>query len=89
MDTQKERDNTQEYSDIKVSKETNKVLRALEQWSILLERAYEIGFVDDDRFESEFVDPLYKVRDKLEEFLIESITIQQHDCRGHYTYQVI
>lgn len=81
--------NTQEtqYSDIKVSKSTEKVLKALAAYSTLFNQATALDGLGDDEVE-QLANLLSPVRDKLDELLLQSICEQQSDT-GNYTYKVI
>lgn len=73
MNTQNEtRVNEQEYSDIKVSKETATVILALHEWFNLSKIIGELN-VDEDVLRHDFDNPLYECRDNLESKLIYAI----------------
>lgn len=85
METQKQ-ETTQEYSDIKVSKETAKVLDALAAWENLFEKINAIdGLVVD--VEDNIIDQAYKLEGALQWYLREAVEEQQNKIG--YTYRVI
>ena len=87
MNTQNEtRVNEQEYSDIKVSKQTAKVLEALAAWENLFEKINAIdGLVVD--VEDNIIDQAYKLEGALQWYLREAVEEQQNKIG--YTYRVI
>lgn len=87
MNTQETKHETQ-YSDIKVSKQTEKVFNALAAWSTLFESIGKIDDLSSTEFEVEFFRPLYHVRETLDQYLISSIIAQQPVDRP-YNYEVI
>ena len=87
MNTQNEtRVNEQEYSDIKVSKETAKVLDALAAWENLFEKINAIeGLVVDVK--DNIIDQAYKLKDDLQWYLRDAVEEQQE--KTGYSYKVI
>ena len=87
METQKQ-ETTQEYSNIKVSKETAKIFNALAKWSEFFSSLEGIDSISDIDFEIDFHNPMYEIRDMLDAYLIDSI-IQHQNGVGPYTFKVI
>lgn len=77
MNTQNEtRVNKQEYSDIKVSKETAAILDALQKWGILFDSLAELEKFEgvEGAFQAEFYSQLDDIRDRLNDKLLSSIS---------------
>ncbi len=77
MNTQNEtRVNEQEYSDIKVSKKTAKILDALRKWGILFDSLVEVEEFEgvEGAFQAEFYSQLDDIRDRLNDKLLSSIS---------------
>lgn len=84
MNTQDRKE--QEYSEIKVSKQTAKVLEALAAWENLFEKINAIdGLVVDVK--DNIIDQAYKMKDALQWYLRDAVEEQQE--KTGYTYQVI
>ncbi|MBR5639565.1 MAG: hypothetical protein IKW83_07360 [Muribaculaceae bacterium] len=79
----------QEYSDIKVSKETAKVLMAMADICEFSSCIGKLEYIHDDVIE-EIEKHIYAIRDELEKTLIHAIIEQQQaDMELGYTFKVI
>lgn len=86
---QNKRVNEQEFSDIKVSKTTEKVFAALRAYSVLFDAIFKMDDVAQSKEAQErYMKVLDAVRDELDKSLISSIIAQQ-PLQGAYTYDVI